>query len=100
VSTARPPRPTVRGSIIDVDLTGRAVDVDGQPIPIGHHPTPAAAALAHLAQLAAQAGHPLHARITNHDAHTSIPMLIDPSGDHRLDIDGPPAGVPEASATA
>jgi len=100
VSTARPPRPTVRGSVIDVDLTACTVDVDGQPIPIGHHPTPAAAALAHLAQLAAQAGHPLCARFTNHDAHTSIPMLIDPTGYHRLDFDGPPAGVPEASATA
>jgi len=99
VSTARPPRPTVRGSVIDVDLTGRAVDVDGQPIPIGHHPTPAAAALAHLTQLAAHAGHPLRARITNHQAHTSIPIVIDPTGHHRLDIDGPPAGAPEAPAT-
>ncbi len=94
MSTARPPRPTLPGSVIDVDLTALAVDVDGQPIPIGHHPGPAAAALAHLAQLAAQAGHPLHARITNHDGHTSIPMLIDPTGHHRLDLDDPPAAPP------
>jgi len=94
VSTARPPRPTLPGSVIDVNLTARAVDVDGQPIPIGHHPGPAAAALAHLAQLATQAGHPLRARITNHDAHTSIPMLIDPTGHHRLDLDHPTAAPP------
>ncbi len=87
MSTAGPPRPMVRGSVIDVDLTASTVDVDGQPIPIDHHPTPAAAALAHLAQLAAHVGHPLCARITNHHTHTSIPMLIDPTGHHRLDFD-------------
>ena len=92
--TARPPRPTLPGSVIDVNLTARAVDVDGQPIPIGHHPGPAVAALAHLAQLATQAGHPLHARITNHDAHTSIPIVIEPTGHHRLDLDDPPAAPP------
>ncbi len=100
MSTARPPRPTVRGSVIDVDLTARAADVDGLPIPIGHQPTPAAAALAHLAQLAAQTGHPLRARITNHDAHTSIPMLIDPTGHHSFDLDDPAAGAPHPPATA
>ncbi len=90
MSTARPPRPTIRGSVIDVDLTARTADVDGHPVPIDHHPTPAAAALAHVAQLAAQAGHPLCARFTNHDAHTSIPLVIDPTGCHSLDLDDPP----------
>jgi len=90
VSTAGPPRPMTRGSVITVDLTERAADVDGLPIPIGHHPTPAAAALAHLTQLTAQAGHPVRARFTNHHAHTSIPMLIDPTGHHSLDLDDPP----------
>ena len=84
----RHPAPAVAGdSVVEVLITHRATTVDAVPIPTAAHPSPAAAAIAHLAGLAEVHGRPVRARLTHQAAGTTAAVVVDPDGQWRIDLD-------------
>lgn len=84
----RHPLPPVTGeSVVEVVITRRATTVDGAAINTAGHESPAAAAVAHVATLADVHGHPLRARLTHQAAGTAVPVVINPDGQWRIDLD-------------
>lgn len=83
----RHPAPTVPAdSVIEVAIARRATTVDGTPVATTGHTSPAAAAIAHIAAIAAHHGQPLRARLVHHNAGTTVPVIVDPDGTWRLDL--------------
>lgn len=82
----RHPAPAVPGdTVIEVVITRRLATVDGVSIATAGHVSFAAAAITHLAGLATAHGRPLRARLTHQAAGTTVPVVVDPNGQWRID---------------